>query len=73
MGTGANRAQFGRSIFNSVVEDHCLGENTSVFPIEASTELSEPVVNSMKMIVSKLPSHSIGIISIFCTYINNKL
>ena len=64
--TGANRAQFGGTIFNSVVEDHCLGESTSVFPVEASPELSEPVVHNMKMIVSKLPSHSIGIIIYSC-------
>ena len=69
MVTGANRAQFGRTIFNSVVEDHCLGGNTSVFPIEASTEMSEPVVNSMKMIVSKLPSRSIGIITLVSIFV----
>lgn len=60
MVTGANRAQFGGTFFNSVVEDHSLGENTSVFYVKASTELSEPVVQSIKMIVSKLPSHPIG-------------
>ena len=58
MVTGVNKAQFCGTIFNSVVEDHCLRENTFVFPVEASTELSEPVVHG---IVSKLP---IGIITL---------
>ena len=61
MVTGANRAQFGGTIFNSVIEDHCVGENISVFHVKESTDLSEPVVHSMKMIVPRFPSHPIGI------------
>ena len=52
-----------------MVEDHCLVENTSVFPVEASTEWSEPVVHRMKMIVSKLPSHPIGIYSLVSIFV----
>ena len=59
MVTGAIRAQFGGTIFSLVVEDHCLGENTSVFLVGASTEWSEPVVRRMKIIAS----HPIGIIT----------